>query len=86
MEDYQLSNQMLKAFTHHSQARISSSFHDHSAHDNLANSHSTVQRQILQMICSEVLDSWIMVQGNSERLNKSWKAPQPWTSLGLLKK
>lgn len=36
-----------------SQACISSSFHDHSAHDNLANSHSTVQRQILPMICSE---------------------------------
>lgn len=45
---------LVKAFSHVlSEAAISSSFHDHNAHVNSENTHSTAQRQTLQMTSSE---------------------------------
>lgn len=76
-EHGRLPTQMVKAFIHHTQACISSSFHDHSAHDNLANSHSTVQRQILPMICSE--GAGFQVAGSRCR-----EPVKDWTSHGRL--
>lgn len=80
-EHWCLPTQMVKAFTFTvlSEAAISSSSHDNNAHGILENTHSTAQRQTLQVISSEGAGFQIAGSWSRERI-KDWTSYEKLSS------